>query len=68
MNQYCDEDCQAVCDFCKNYQDDGKGTGIFEAEGMCLATGKRVDASDDCKENFICFRITEGEVTNDTVL
>lgn len=59
MARYCDNDCYAVCDFCKNYKDDGKDTGTFEGEGICLATGKRVDAGGKCEENFVCFTLED---------
>jgi hypothetical protein len=48
MAKFCDFDCHAVCDFCKNYLDDSQTDGFnldeFEGEGLCKIKNIRTDA------------------------
>jgi hypothetical protein len=65
MAKFCEDDCSAICDFCKNYQDEYRdinktiredGELEFAGNGICSVDNAEVDACDgDNCDNFICF-------------
>lgn len=57
MAKYCNDDCHAVCDFCKFYND--YGVDHFDGTGMCEKKSIEVDASGHCEDDFECFRIKD---------
>lgn len=59
MAKFCDDDCEAICDFCKHYDDEFRYiNGQFAGDGTCNVDGKLVDACDGYKcDNFKCFRL-----------
>lgn len=51
----CSEECEPLCDFCKNFISDKDS----EEDGHCKVTGESVSLTDACEDNFHCFRVEE---------
>lgn len=61
MAKFCNDDCEAICDFCVHYKDlyrDIDKVQGFAGEGICDADSQPTDAcgGNNC-EDFECFRI-----------
>lgn len=61
MGRFCSEECRevgSVCDFCKNYKDNG--VGVFSGSGICSVDNTDVFAMDgySCKD-YVCSEIKE---------
>lgn len=52
MAVYCNECCEALCDFCMNFDSD---------KWVCMITGEYMMPHDYCKENFYCFKANKEE-------
>lgn len=64
MAKFCSDECDAMCDFCKNYQDEYRdidkslgenGQLRFAGNGICSVDKHEVDCTDgeNC-DDFIC--------------
>lgn len=57
MAKYCNEGCEALCDFCIHFKEDNyEELKDSYADGICEITGGEVSYSDFCLDKFECFR------------